>query len=199
MEHRLLGMGSGPSVDKPLGVNWIDQKYTGTPGLVGMTLCPGRKGHGASQIHNRSVDADVTTMLEMDPKVDALLGLMEAFEYRMLQADTLAHKCREQSIDYLWYPMPDGGTPRDMRSARSVVNAVVQKLRYGENIVIHCKAGLGRTGLLASCILIRLGWSAEDAMRIVRQTRKGTIENKRQEAFVNDFGGRQSQFRNLPG
>ncbi|NEP83332.1 MAG: hypothetical protein F6K39_37480, partial [Okeania sp. SIO3B3] len=50
-----------------------------------------------------------------------------------------------------------------------------------------CQAGLGRTGTVAACCLVALGYSAVEAIALVRQTRQYTIETKQQENFVFRF------------
>ena len=44
-------------------------------------------------------------------------------------------------------------------------------LDKGMNVAIHCRAGIGRSGVLASCILIRAGFSAEQAISKVGTAR----------------------------
>ncbi len=60
----------------------------------------------------------------------------------------------------------------------------LERLRAGKSVVIHCRGGLGRTGLLAAACLRALGVDAERAIAIVRAARPGTIENEAQAAFV---------------
>jgi protein-tyrosine phosphatase len=182
----------------PLMVDWVEKRFLGTQGRIGMTLCPGRVGQGATQFHRRSVAEDVKSLMSETPKVDAVVGLMEAFEYRMLGTTELPRTCRANGIDYLWFPIRDGGTPQDMRATRAAINTLVRRLRDGESIVVHCKAGLGRTGLIVACVLVRLGWTPRNAVAIVRGSRKGTIENRNQEQFVVAFEGRLSAFSKLP-
>ncbi|MFZ4828968.1 MAG: protein-tyrosine phosphatase family protein, partial [Phototrophicaceae bacterium] len=47
-------------------------------------------------------------------------------------------------------------------------------LDEGENIVIHCAAGIHRTGMLAYAVLRYRGYSAENAMRLIAQMRQHT-------------------------
>ncbi|GGA24857.1 hypothetical protein CYANOKiyG1_40520 [Okeania sp. KiyG1] len=60
-------------------------------------------------------------------------------------------------------------------------------VKEGQIVVIHCKAGLGRTGTVAACCLVALGYSAVEAIAKVRQTRQYTIKTKQQENFVFRF------------
>ena len=49
---------------------------------------------------------------------------------------------------------------------------------------LHCYAGLGRTGTIASLILMQYGLSARDAIRQVRAVRPGSIETLEQEHYL---------------
>lgn len=51
-------------------------------------------------------------------------------------------------------------------------------------MVAHCKAGLGRTGLFAGSCLVYAGLDAEEAIKLVRRTRNGTLETNEQVDFV---------------
>jgi len=53
--------------------------------------------------------------------------------------------------------------------------------------MIHCNAGLGRTGMVMACVYVRLGFTAGQAIYKVRKIRPGTVETIAQEDFVFDF------------
>ena len=51
-------------------------------------------------------------------------------------------------------------------------------------MVLHCYAGLGRTGLVAARILIEFGELPVRAIALVRAARRGTIQTAEQEAYL---------------
>ena len=69
---------------------------------------------------------------------------------------------------WLNVPIRNFGVPDDARELREAVDAVVQALQAGEAVMLHCAAGMGRTGTAAACVLKRLGLPAADALRRVR-------------------------------
>lgn len=70
----------------------------------------------------------------------------------------------------VWSPIPDLHSP-PLAEMEHLVSELVTRLRGGERIVMHCAAGMGRTGTTAACLLLRLGVQHDDALRIVAESR----------------------------
>jgi atypical dual specificity phosphatase len=54
-------------------------------------------------------------------------------------------------------------------------------------VVVHCLAGLGRTGTILACYLVRMGMPANNAIIVIREWRPGSIETLEQEAVVHEY------------
>ncbi len=54
-------------------------------------------------------------------------------------------------------------------------------------VAVHCVAGLGRTGTLLACYLVRQGITADKAITTIREWRPGSIEVPEQEAVVYEY------------
>ena len=59
-----------------------------------------------------------------------------------------------------------------------------QRLDEGENIVVHCRGGLGRAGMISAHLLVESGVEPNAAMDRVRAARPGAIETPQQEGRV---------------
>jgi atypical dual specificity phosphatase len=57
-------------------------------------------------------------------------------------------------------------------------------------VVVHCTAGLGRTGVILACYFVTTGLSARDAIARVRRLRPGSVETGDQAAAVSEFARR---------
>lgn len=51
-------------------------------------------------------------------------------------------------------------------------------------MLVHCKGGLGRAGMIAARLLVELGMPPDTAIRQVRLARRGAIETPAQLAVV---------------
>ncbi|MCR4289267.1 MAG: dual specificity protein phosphatase family protein [Candidatus Scalindua sp.] len=54
----------------------------------------------------------------------------------------------------------------------------------GKKLVVHCDAGIGRTGTILACYLVSKGRKAADAIDELRTKRPGSIETIEQEEVV---------------
>lgn len=84
------------------------------------------------------------------------------------------------------WPIPDYGIPDACFEAswQCAGHEVRGLLRSGKRVLLHCKGGLGRTGMIAARLLIELGVPVEQAIRAVRRARPGAIDAGAQEAYV---------------
>lgn len=87
---------------------------------------------------------------------------------------------------WLHLPMRNFGLPEDAAGFRDGIHQVAQALRAGDAVMLHCAAGLGRTGTTAACVLKVLGMVAEDAMQRVREAGSNP-QNARQSGLVTWF------------
>ncbi len=73
-------------------------------------------------------------------------------------------------LPWTWrtHPIADFGIPDDPADFATWISDGAALLRAGERLVLHCGAGIGRTGLAALCLLRALGLDREEAERRVR-------------------------------
>ena len=62
------------------------------------------------------------------------------------------------------FPIDDYGAPEDRAAFLLFVEDVANRVRAGDHILVHCGAGIGRTGMLAVCVLMALGLTKQIAI-----------------------------------
>jgi protein-tyrosine phosphatase len=130
--------------------------------------------------------------LEEEHETNVLVSLMEDHEYGGYQIPELLEQDRFRNAEILRFAIEDMDVPQEAESEgfEAFVEDVVQRLERGQNVVVRCRGGLGRTGTLAACVLVALGrHTADEAIGAVREARKGTIQTREQEDFVRIFEG----------
>ena len=115
-----------------------------------------------------------------------LVTLMESHELEYLSGPDIGEKAVSLGLDWYHLPIRDVSIPGPEFEDiwKRAGTALRRKLRDGESIVIHCRGGLGRTGIIAARLLIELGETPGQALQRVRAVRPGAVETPEQEDYV---------------
>ncbi len=153
----------------------IDQVAAGT-GRIGMMACPGTGGP--------SLEADLATIRDWGARV--VVSLIEAREFEALGVTDLGAHVEALGLDWYSLPLADMAAPDDhFEAAWKCLGAkLLETLSGGGSILLHCRGGLGRTGMIAARLLVELGRTPDTAIAIVRAARPGAIETAAQEAYL---------------
>lgn len=154
-------------------------------GRIGITFCPGKvQPSAATGAWDRDLLADIKAIADWGAA--AVVTLLEDHELVSLKVEGLGAAVARAHMDWLHAPIPDVGVPSAAFEASWVElgEGLRDRLRAGFAIVIHCKGGLGRAGMIAARLLVELGVDAETAITRIRQARPGAIETSGQEAVV---------------
>lgn len=108
-------------------------------------------------------------------------------EIEELSPDYAASVARSASgYQWLHLPVPNFGVPPDAEAFRASIARVAQRLQAGDAVLMHCAAGMGRTGSAAACVLKALGLPTGEALERVRVAGSNP-QNADQSGFVNWF------------
>lgn len=164
----------------------IDQvQPLGKWAAIGMSLCPGKHQLGGLTGHwARDLGKDLDRISDWGAKV--VVSLIEDHEFPALSVATLPDEVARRGMGWRNLPIADRNPPRHGFIQRWSVlgKELVDRLKGGERVFIHCMGGLGRTGTIAACLLIESGCEPQAAIDMVRAARPGTIETALQEAYV---------------
>lgn len=122
----------------------------------------------------RRSGADVLVTVSTDREL-ASFGLAE-----------LGSLAKRRGMTWIHVPIEDFGIP-DETAARLWRRAEVDllaRLTAGERVHVHCRAGRGRSGMIAARLLAAAGMEPQAAIGAVRSVRPGAIETEPQEAWV---------------
>lgn len=95
---------------------------------------------------------------------------------------------RDEGFRVLYFPISNYYVPESAAATRELVDEIIAQATNGDNIVIHCYGGWGRTGTILALIARRLfGFSGPDAVSWVRRLVPGSVETEEQEQYVAEF------------
>ena len=87
-------------------------------------------------------------------------------------------------LEVIHLPIPDFDVP-EKEELEKTVNLTLSNAKAGRNMIIHCHAGIGRTGLFVAYLARRvLGLSGAEAIRWVRRYIPGAVEVSEQEEMI---------------
>ena len=95
---------------------------------------------------------------------------------RTLGVDPKNYKaiCAEIALNLIQFPIVEIAVPSDPRAYElQVIDRIIESLLKGENVVVHCRGGMGRAGMTAACVSTRLFYfkSAKSLISFIREMR----------------------------
>jgi protein-tyrosine phosphatase len=106
-----------------------------------------------------------------DASIGAVVSLLEAEEVSELGLARQSELCRQHAIEFIAFPIPDRGVPESKQHAAALATRLVERLRVGTGVAIHCRAGIGRSSLIAACALGLLGIEPDAAFKAIGAAR----------------------------
>jgi protein-tyrosine phosphatase len=103
--------------------------------------------------------------------VDLVVSLLEPDEVHELALQQEPELCRSHGMTFISFPIADRGVPESRRDVTQLARSLATELSEGRAIVIHCRAGIGRSSMIAACTMICAGVGATDAFSRIEAAR----------------------------
>src|SRR6185312_4931143 len=107
--------------------------------------------------------------------VDTVFSLLTSEEEDDLDLRGERRAVTAQGMDFLSLPIPDRQVPGSAADLAAALKQADATLAQGRHVVVHCRQGVGRTGLVSAALLVGRGWDAERAVRELSAARGVSI------------------------
>jgi len=100
-----------------------------------------------------------------------VVSLLTRDEEQSLDLKNEAALAKSQGIGFVSFPIADRHVPSSQAALAEMLEKIGFDLAAGKDVIIHCRQGVGRSGLVAACLLITRGWNPSAAVDLVSATR----------------------------
>jgi hypothetical protein len=175
----------------------VSTMKSGTPAIDGLhsnfvtdrMIASQRPSSNLIQHHNiiqQFIDKGVTAIFNLQESGEHPLcgdGIHGKSGFSYLPEEFMNHNIR-----YYNFAWQDLSTPNNEQFAMNIMHVLESEVKNGKAL-IHCHAGLGRTGLVCACYLLysKQFMQPDKALEYVRKKRPGSIETSHQVKFVYSF------------
>ena len=142
-------------------IYWIDVSACGRLAIVG-------RPRGGEWLAEEVADRKASGLTDM-------VSLLDPFEVRDTGLTNEAEYSARAGLDFEHFPIPDRGVPASAPTSRALWPGLANKVRTGRVVGIHCRASIGRAGLMAAGVLTQLGIPLEEAWRCTSVARGRTV------------------------
>ncbi len=120
--------------------------------------------------------------------VDVLVSLLtraEVDEWDLQELETL---CRQNGIQFLPFPIADRDVPQSVERFKALVGTIRARLLDGKSAAVHCRAGIGRSSIVAAGTLVLMGLDVKTAFDRLTKARGAPVpDTEEQRIWIEQF------------
>jgi protein-tyrosine phosphatase len=161
---------------KPI-IYWIDYS------------APGRLAILAKPQGDDALDSEIQGW--RDAGIDVVVSMLTESDNSYLGLSAEAELCRSNGLQFISFPIEDFGVPASLDVTLELVKELNDLSTSGKSIGFHCHGCIGRAPLIASCVLMYSGKSAETAFDLVSYARGYPIPEAPEQAHWGRYFARQ--------
>jgi protein-tyrosine phosphatase len=122
--------------------------------------------------------------------VNVLVSLLTPDEAAELGLQDEERLCGDCGLRFISFPIPDRGVPYSIPEAGRTVDLILEELWAGKAVAVHCRMGIGRSALIAACLLKSQGIGVDAAFAMISRARGFSVpDTAEQREWVEKFAG----------
>lgn len=103
--------------------------------------------------------------------VQIIVSLLDRNEIYELGLEKEPELCLNNGIEYVNFPIADRNVPKLDLDFHNFIGQLKEKILTGSHIVIHCRMGIGRSTIIAGCLLMKPGYKTDDIIAHISKMR----------------------------
>lgn len=114
--------------------------------------------------------------------VACVVSLLESQEIAEFKLEREGALCAAHRIKFRSFPIPDRGVPSNPLQFFALADEIARDVRECRAVAIHCRAGIGRSALLAGVVLLRLGIDRAQVFPMLSRARGLSVPDTAEQA-----------------
>jgi protein-tyrosine phosphatase len=120
--------------------------------------------------------------------IDTVLSLLTPEEEQDLDLKREAQAAKARGMKFLSLAIPDRQVPNSESEVSTALDRLDADLTAGKKVVVHCRQGIGRTGLVAACLLVTKGLTPDAAIKSLSVARGNPVpETTEQRRWIDHY------------
>lgn len=120
--------------------------------------------------------------------VDVLVSMLAPDEAEEIGLENEGKRAEAAGMEFHSFPIEDMGTPPSMSHARKLIGHLAGAAKQGKAVAFHCRAGIGRSPMMAAATLAMAGIPVEKAVGALSKARGFVVpETEEQREWIDRF------------